>query len=120
MVRATNPSATHRRRKKLLRRTKGFRGGSRNLYRVARNAAFKARQHAYADRRRRRRLLRRLWITRINAAARALGLPYNRFMKGLRQAGIELDRRFLADAAVRHPEAFAALVQRAHEALDAD
>lgn len=87
------------------------------MYRVARNATFKARQHAYADRRRRRRLLRRLWITRINAAVRPHGLPYNRFISGLQKAGVELDRRILAETAARSPEAFRDLVALARQAL---
>jgi large subunit ribosomal protein L20 len=118
MVRATNAPQRRRRRKKLLTRVKGFRGARKNLYRVARNAAFKARQHAYADRRRRRRLFRRLWIARINAAVRPYGLPYNRFISGLQKAGIELDRRMLAETAARSPEAFRDLVTLAQQALE--
>jgi large subunit ribosomal protein L20 len=118
MVRVTNAPHRRRRRKEFLERTKGFRGARRNLYRVARNAAFKARQHAYADRRRRRRLLRRLWIIRINAAVRPFDLPYNRFIQGLKKAGVELDRRILAETAARSPEAFRSLVEVARKALD--
>ncbi|HUV86940.1 MAG TPA: 50S ribosomal protein L20 [bacterium] len=117
MVRATNAPHRRRRRKKLLLRAKGFRGARKNLYRVARNAAFKARQHAYADRRRRRRILRRLWITRINAAVRPFNLPYNTFMHGLKKAGVDVNRKMLADTAVRSPDAFRSLVEVAHNAL---
>jgi large subunit ribosomal protein L20 len=117
MARATNAPQRRRRRKKLLAVAKGFRGARKNIYRVARNAAFKARQHAYADRRRRRRLLRRLWITRINAAVRPHDLPYNRFMSGLKKAGVELDRRMLAETAARSPESWRALVETAKKAL---
>ena len=116
MVRATNAPQRRRRRKKVLTTAKGFRGARKNLYRTARNATFKARQHAYADRR--RRLLRRLWITRINAAVRPFDIPYNRFMRGLKNAGVELDRRMLADTAARSPESIRALVEIAKKALD--
>lgn len=118
MVRATNARQKRRRHKRVLDRTKGFRGARKNLFRVARNAAFKARQHAYADRRRRRRLLRSLWITRINAAVRPYDLPYSRFMQGLKKAGVDLDRRSLAETAARSPEAFRALVDVARKTLD--
>ncbi len=118
MVRATNAPQRRRRRKKVLTTAKGFRGARKNLYRTARNATFKARQHAYADRRRRRRLLRRLWITRINAAVRPFDIPYNRFMRGLKNAGVELDRRILAETATRSPASLRALVEIAKKALD--
>ncbi len=117
MVRVTNAPSRRRRHKKVLNRAKGFRGSRKNLYRVARNATFKAQQHSYADRRRRRRLLKRLWITRINAAARSFDLPYNRFMQGLKKAGVELDRRILAETAARSPEAFRSLAEIARKAL---
>ena len=117
MVRATNAPQRRRRRKKVLATAKGFRGARRNLYRTARNATFKARQHAYADRRRRRRLMRRLWITRINAAVRPFDIPYNRFMSGLKKAGVDLDRRALAETAARSPESMQALVETAQKAL---
>jgi len=120
MTRATNAPARHRRRNKLFARTKGFRGARKNIYRVARNAAFKAGQHAYADRRRRRRLFRRLWVARINAAAREYGLPYNKLMRGLARAGIALDRKALATLAVESPAAFKTLVASAHQALQAE
>lgn len=119
MVRATNAPARHRRHKKLLDRTKGFRGGRRNLFTVARNAAFKAEQHAYADRRRKRRDLRRLWIVRINAAVRPLGLSYSRFIAGLSKAGVKLDRRVLAEMAVSSPHSIAPLVELSKNALNA-
>jgi large subunit ribosomal protein L20 len=118
MVRATNAPQRRRRHKKLLQRTKGFRGARKNLYRVARNAAFKARQHSYEDRRRRRRTLKRLWITRINAAVRPFDLPYNRFMHGLKKAGVDLNRKMLAETAARSPDAFRSLVEVARNALN--
>jgi large subunit ribosomal protein L20 len=101
-----------------LQRAKGFRGARKNLFRIARNATFKAGQHAYADRRRRRRLLRRLWITRINAAVRPFDLSYNQFMHGLKKAGVDLNRKMLADTAVRSPQAFGSLVEVARGALN--
>jgi large subunit ribosomal protein L20 len=117
MVRATNAPQRRRRRKKLFQRTKGFRGARKNLYRVARNAAFKARQHSYEDRRRRRRAFKRLWITRINAAVRPFDLPYSRFMQGLKKAGVDLNRKMLAETAARSPDAFRSLVDIARNAL---
>jgi large subunit ribosomal protein L20 len=117
MVRATNAPQRRRRKNKVLTTAKGFRGARKNLYRTARNATFRAGQHAYADRRRRRRLLRRLWITRINAAVRPFNIPYSRFMRGLNKAGVELDRRMLAETAARSPDSFGALVEIAKEAL---
>ncbi len=117
MVRATNAAARRNRRKKIFREARGFRAERKNIYRVARNAVFKARQHAYADRRRQRRNIKRLWVVRINAAVRPLGLPYNRFIDGLKKAGVALDRRALADLAVSSPDAFGALVEEARRAL---
>jgi len=89
------------------------------LFTVARNAAFKAEQHAYADRRRKRRALRRLWIVRINAAVRPLGLSYSEFIAGLSQAGVKLDRRVLAEMATTSPQSFAPLVELSKKALNA-
>ncbi|MGD8719632.1 MAG: 50S ribosomal protein L20 [Candidatus Zixiibacteriota bacterium] len=118
MVKATNAPQRRRRRKKVLERAKGFRGARGKLYRIARNATFKARQHSFADRRRRRRLFHRLWITRINAAVRPYGLSYSRFIQGLKKAGVELNRRALAETAARSPEAFRALAEVARQALN--
>jgi len=117
MVRATNATARHRRHKKLYEKTKGFRGERKNIYRIARNAAFKAGQHAFTARRGRRRLMKRLWIIRINAAARGLGLPYNQFIRGLVKAGVGLDRRQLAELAIHAPDSFKSLVAAAKKAL---
>ena len=102
-----------RRRQKVLALAKGFRGGRSKLYRTARNAVFKALGYAYRDRRQRRRHFRRLWIVRINAAARANGIPYSRLVHALKQAGIELDRKVLADIALHDPAGFSAIVERA-------
>jgi large subunit ribosomal protein L20 len=103
------PSA-RRRHKKVLKLTKGQRATKHSLHRRAHEAMLKSLSNAYRDRRRRKRDFRRLWISRINAASRQHGLPYNRFMAGLRQAGVELDRKVLADLAVNDAEAFAQLV----------
>ena len=120
MVKASNAPARRRRRRKLFAAAKGFRGERKNIYRVARNAVYKARQHAYADRRRQRRDLKRLWIARINAAARPMGLPYNRLIHGLAAAGVQVDRRALAELAVKEPASFAALVAEAKRALPSE
>ena len=116
MTRVKGGTVTRRRHKKTLKSTKGQWGTRSKLYRRANEARLKSDWYAYRDRRRRKRDLRRLWITRINAAARLNGLTYSRFMYGLKAAQIELDRKALADLAVRDPEAFAALVQTAMEA----
>lgn len=105
------------RRKKVMKLAKGFRNGRGNLYRTAREAVNKAMVHSYRDRRTRKRDFRRLWITRINAASRNEGLTYSRFMKGLNLSGISLDRKILADLAVREPETFKAIVTSAKNSL---
>ena len=107
---------TRYRHKKILRQTKGYWGTRRRLFRRANEAWMKAQWYAYRDRRNRRREMRRLWITRINAAARQSGLSYSRFMYGLKQAGVELDRKILADIAVRDAQAFAQLAEVAKNA----
>ena len=103
-------------RKKVLKLTKGFNGFKKNLYRYAREAADLALSFSYRDRRRRKRDFRNLWITRINAATRLHAMSYSAFMGGLKKANIELDRRMLADMAVRDPEGFGQLVQKAKTA----
>ena len=95
------------RHKKVLKKTKGFRGRRGNVYRVAKEAAMKAGQYAYRDRRVRKRDFRALWIQRINAAVRELGMSYSAFMSGLKKANIEIDRKLLADLAVQDKPAFA-------------
>jgi large subunit ribosomal protein L20 len=111
----------HRRakRKKLLKRAKGFYATKSKLYQAAQEAVDKALNYAYAGRRRKKRDFRRLWVVRINAAARANGLSYGQFINGLKAAGVGLDRRSLADLAVNHPEAFASLAQQAQQARPA-
>jgi large subunit ribosomal protein L20 len=101
------------RHKKVLKQAKGFRGRRGNVYRVAKEAVMKAGQYAYRDRRQKKRQFRSLWITRINAAVRELGMSYSAFMSGLKKANIEIDRKVLADLAVRDADAFAALTRSA-------
>jgi large subunit ribosomal protein L20 len=110
-VRVKGGTRTRYRHKKVLRQTKGYWGTRRRLFRRANEAWMKAQVYAYRDRRNRRRELRRLWITRINAAARVNGLSYSTFIHGLKQAGVELDRKVLADIAVRDANAFAQLAE---------
>ena len=97
------------RHKKILALAKGFRGRRNNVFRVAKQAVMRAGQYAYRDRRNRKRVFRALWITRINAACRANDLSYSRFIYGLKQAGVELDRKVMADIAVRDAETFTKL-----------
>jgi large subunit ribosomal protein L20 len=119
MARIKRGTTSHARHKKVLEQVKGQRGRRSTTIKVARQAMEKALQYAYRDRRNRKRDFRALWIQRINAAARAGGLTYGRFMHGLKLAGIELDRKVLADVAVRDPAAFAGLVKQAEAALPA-
>jgi large subunit ribosomal protein L20 len=100
------------RHKKILARAKGFRGRRKNVFRVAKQAVMKAEQYAYHDRRQRKRQFRGLWIARINAAVRELGLSYSAFMAGLKRARIEIDRKVLADLAVRDKAAFARIADQ--------
>jgi len=110
MSRVKSGTVTRRRHKKILKMTKGQWGSKHILFRRANEAMMKSQWYAYRDRRNRRRDLRRLWIARINAAARINGLSYSKLMHGLKVANIELDRKILADIAVRDANAFAALV----------
>jgi large subunit ribosomal protein L20 len=108
-----------KKRRATLARAKGYRGQASKSYKRAKEAVLKADQYAYRDRRNRKRDFRRLWITRINAAARREGLSYSQFMHGLRDAGVELDRKALAEIAVRDPETFRRFAERAREAAAA-
>ena len=117
MPRTTGAPARKDRKKKILKEARGYFGGRKNLYRTAKDAVEKGWEHAYRDRKKKKRNFRALWITRINAAARQHELSYSRFMNGLKTAGIELDRKALADLSVRSPEAFAALADQARSAL---
>ena len=118
MPRATNAPASRKRRKRWLKKAKGFRGARSKLYRYAKDAIFKAQTWAYRDRKNRKRSFRRLWIHRISAGVRERGLTYSRFIEGLAAAGIELDRKVLADLAVNDPEAFGAIVAQAKAGLE--
>lgn len=113
MARATNAVSSRRRRKKILKQAKGYRGARGTLLRAARLNVERALKYAYRDRRVRKRQFRSLWITRINAAARSNGLTYSRFMDGLNKAGIDLDRKVLADLAVNDPHGFARIAELA-------
>ena len=117
MPRTTHAAARKKRKKKIFKAAKGYFGGRKNLYRPAKDAVEKGWEHAYRDRKKKKRNFRSLWITRINAAARQNELSYSRFMNGLKISGVELDRKSLADLAVRDPDAFTNLAERAKEAL---
>ncbi|MGK7346002.1 MAG: 50S ribosomal protein L20 [Candidatus Nitrospinota bacterium M3_3B_026] len=115
MPRVKNSPATKARRKKILKMAKGYRGARSRTFLKAKEAVTRASQFAYRDRRARKRDFRALWITRINAAARAEGMKYSTFMRGLSEANVEVDRKILADLAVNEPEAFRELVGIARE-----
>ncbi len=117
MARATSGVPRHARKKKYFRAARGYWGGRSKLWRIAKNAVERGWQYQYRDRKQRKRQFRRLWIARINAAVRAHDINYSRFMEGLRLAGIEVNRKVLADLAVREPDAFAAIVAQAKSAL---
>jgi large subunit ribosomal protein L20 len=108
-----------KKRRATLERTKGYRGQAKSSYKRAKEALLKADSYAYRDRRNKKRDFRRLWITRINAAARQEGMSYSQFMHGLKLAEIELDRKVLADIAVHDPETFRRFAERAREAVAA-
>ncbi len=118
MARVKRGVTSHARHKEVLKAAKGYSGRRKNTIRVAMQAVDKAGQYAYRDRRVRKRNFRALWIQRINAASRLHGLTYGRFMHGLKLAEIELDRKVLADLAVRETDAFKVLVDQAQGALD--
>jgi large subunit ribosomal protein L20 len=113
MSRAPRAVASHLRRKRVLKQAKGFRGRRKNNITTANAAVDRAMQYAYIGRKLKKRNFRALWIQRINAACRLHGLTYSRFISGLARAGVELDRKVLADLAVREPEAFKALAEQA-------
>jgi large subunit ribosomal protein L20 len=118
MPRATNSPASRARRKRVLLRAKGFRGFRSKLFRYAKDAVRKAHQYEYRDRKKRKGQFRRLWIQRISAATRNEGLTYSRFIEGLNAAGIEADRKILADLAVTDAAAFSAIVAQAKAGLE--
>ena len=119
MSRVKRGVTAHARHKKVLAQAKGYRGRRKNVYRVAKQAVMKAGQYQYRDRRQRKRQFRSLWIARINAAARELGMKYSTLMNGLKKAKIEVDRKVLADLAVFDQPAFAALANQAKAQLGA-
>lgn len=112
-MRVKRGTTAHAKHKKILKAAKGMQHNRTRSYRLAKQAVIRALQYAYRDRRNKKRDLRSLWITRINAAARENGTTYGKLMHGLKQAGIELDRKTLADLAAREPAAFAAIVKAA-------
>jgi large subunit ribosomal protein L20 len=116
MTRVKRSVHARKKRRAALARTKGYRGEAHSSYKRAKEALLKADSYAYRDRRNRKRDFRRLWITRINAAARQHDMSYSQFMHGLRAAGIELDRKVLADIAVRDADTFRRFAERAREA----
>src|SRR5476649_1065352 len=119
MARATNSPASRKRRKKVLKYAKGYFGNKSRLFRYAKEAVQHAWQYAYIDRKKKKANFRGLWIVRLNAACRAAGISYSRFIEGLHAANITLDRKVLSDLAIRDEAAFAAVVQQAQAALKA-
>jgi large subunit ribosomal protein L20 len=117
MPRVKRGVTSRARHRKVLKEAKGFRGRRGNVYRVAKQAVMKAGQYAYRDRRQRKREIRSLWIARINAAVRELGLTYSTFMAGLKRANIEIDRKVLADLAVLDKAAFAKIASQVKASL---
>jgi large subunit ribosomal protein L20 len=118
MARVKRGVTSHAKHKKTFKAAKGYYGRRKNTIRIAKQAVEKANQYAYRDRKNRKRSFRALWIQRINAATRAEGLTYGRFINGLGKAGVEVDRKVLADLAVREPATFKALVDQARAALN--
>jgi large subunit ribosomal protein L20 len=119
MPRATNKPASRARRKKTLGKAKGYFGNKSRLYRYAKDAVERAEKFAYRDRRKKKSEMRKLWIIRINAACREAGINYSRFMAGLREAGVEMNRKALSELAIHDPAGFEALVRKAKEASEA-
>ncbi len=118
MARVKRGVTTHARHRKVVNKASGYQGRGKNVFRVATERVEKAQQYAYRDRRARKRNFRALWIQRINAGVREHGLTYSQFINGIHKAGIEVDRKVLADLAVREPAAFKALVDQAQAALN--
>ena len=117
MARVKRGVTTHKRRKRLLKQSKGYFGAKGNLYRVAKQQVIKSGQYAYRDRKNRKREFRKLWIARINAAARQHDISYSRLMNGLKLAGIEMNRKMLSEIAINDEKAFEELVNTAKDAL---
>lgn len=119
MARVKRGVTSHAKHKKVFKAAKGYYGRRKNTIRIAKQAVEKAQQYAYRDRKVRKRNFRALWIQRINAATRELGMTYGRFIDGLNKAGVEVDRKVLSDIAIHEPAAFAAIVAQAKAALEA-
>ena len=119
MARVKRGVTSHAKHKKVLDAAKGFRGRRKNTIRTAKAAVDKSMQYAYRDRKNKKRTIRALWIQRLNAAVRELGLTYSRFINGLSIAGITVDRKVLSELAIHEPEAFKAIVEKAKSALPA-
>jgi len=117
-MRTTKGSARTRAKRRLFRRAKGYRGGRRNLLRTVKESVIRSGVYAYRDRRKRKREFRRLWIVRINAACRERGMRYSEFIFGLNKAGLELDRKTLAEMAVNDPAGFDAVVEQVKGAME--
>ena len=117
MARVKRGVTTHARHKKIIKMAAGYRGRAKNCFRTAIQSVEKGLQYAYRDRRNRKREFRALWIQRINAGVRQFGLTYSQFMNGVNKAGIEVDRKILADLAVREPETFKSIVNQAQSAI---
>jgi large subunit ribosomal protein L20 len=112
MPRVKRGVIAHARHKKILALAKGYRGRRKNVFRIAKQAVMKAGQYAYRDRRTRKRVFRQLWIARINAASRELGVTYSKFMAGLKKAQIDIDRKVLSDMAIHDPAGFKSIVDK--------
>ncbi len=117
MPRVKGGTVTRQRRKRILKLAKGYYGGKHSLFKTAKQQVMKSGQYAYRDRRQKKRDFRKLWIARINAAARVNDLSYSRFMHGLKLAGVEVNRKMLADVAINDEKAFAQLAEQAKAAL---
>ena len=117
MARVKGALATRKRRKRVLKLAKGYRGAKSKLFRTAKQAVMKSLVHAYTGRKLRKRDFRKLWITRISAAAKMNGINYSRFMNGLKKANIDMNRKMLSEIAIADPKAFAELVEKAKAAL---
>lgn len=118
MTRVKSSVASRKRRKKILKRAKGFRGGRSKLYRTAKDSVRRALQHSYTHRKMHKRNMRRLWITRLNAAVREYGLSYSKFIHGLKLANVDLDRKTLSNMAIESPDAFSDIVELSKKSLE--
>ena len=118
MARVKGAMATRKRRKRVLKLAKGYRGAKSKLFRTAKQAVMKSLVYAYIGRKQRKRDFRRLWITRISAAAKLNGINYSQFMNGLKKSGVDINRKMLSEIAIQDPQAFTQLVEKAKSALN--